>query len=289
MKLVLSTCAKIAPVEHPHTAETHLGHAMGSPPLSSTVIGRWTLFGWAAANSTNSVALAAIRQAPLHALDHVALFVNHQRAGRGQQQRIWTQEPERDLAMTAVVSKSLPEKHPFVLNLAVSLAVIEAIEEALPTVNRSGLEIKWPNDIMWRGRKAGGILIENNWRGNAWSSAVIGIGLNIAGQPPFPNAARLLPETQTDPAPLLDELRKSILLRIDQRMAEMVHPEALLRQYHQRLHGWGQAQRWQLDGEPISGTLESIDIEGRLCISTEGVQHCFSPGEVGWLGMEPRK
>ncbi len=289
MKLVLSTCAKIAPVEHPYTAETHLGHAIGSPPLSSTVIGRWTLFGWAAANSTNSVALAAIRQAPPHALDHVALFVNHQRAGRGQQQRIWTQEPERDLAMTTVVSKSLPEKHPFVLNLAVSLAVIEAIEEALPTVNRSGLEIKWPNDIMWRGRKAGGILIENNWRGNTWSSAVIGIGLNIAGQPPFPNATRLLLETQADPAPLLDNLRKSILLRSDQRMAEMAHPEALLRQYHQRLHGWGRAQRWQLDGQTISGILESIDIEGRLCVSTEGAQHCFSPGEVGWLGMEPGK
>ena len=36
------------------------------------------------------------------------------------------------------------------------------------------------NDIMLDGGKAGGILIENSWRGSGWSSAVIGIGLNVA-------------------------------------------------------------------------------------------------------------
>ena len=64
--------------------------------------------------------------------------------------------------------------------------------------------------------------------------------------------------------------------------------EALLRQYHERLMGWGKAQRWQLDGVEIRGTLEAIDLEGRLCIALpDGGSQCFSPGEAGWLGMEP--
>ena len=39
--------------------------------------------------------------------------------------------------------------------------------------------IKWPNDLYWRDRKAGGILIENIIRGKDWQSAVAGIGINI--------------------------------------------------------------------------------------------------------------
>ncbi|MGI9137851.1 MAG: biotin--[acetyl-CoA-carboxylase] ligase, partial [Sediminibacterium sp.] len=49
-------------------------------------------------------------------------------------------------------------------------------------------KIKKPNDIYWRDRKAGGILIENIVRGNIWTWAVIGIGVNI-NQTQFSNDA----------------------------------------------------------------------------------------------------
>jgi BirA family biotin operon repressor/biotin-[acetyl-CoA-carboxylase] ligase len=40
-------------------------------------------------------------------------------------------------------------------------------------------KIKKPNDIYWGDRKAGGILIENVVRGQAWTWSVVGIGINI--------------------------------------------------------------------------------------------------------------
>ena len=49
-------------------------------------------------------------------------------------------------------------------------------------------KIKKPNDIYWRDRKAGGILIENIVRGTDWTWTVIGIGLNI-NQTQFSNEA----------------------------------------------------------------------------------------------------
>ena len=64
-------------------------------------------------------------------------------------------------------------------------------------------------------------------------------------------------------------------------------PSSLLQQFHQRLFGWGQRQRWQLDGQEVRGSLECIDIQGRLCVNSNGKQQCFAPGEVGWLGLEP--
>ena len=143
---------------------------------------------------------------------------------------------------------------------------------------------------MLDGGKAGGILIENSWRGSGWSSAIIGIGINVAGRPPYPNAVRLLkhPLNPAESHLQVDAIRAAILRRLDDRLAEMASPEALLRQYHERLMGWGKAQRWQLDGVEIRGTLEAIDLEGRLCVALpDGGSQCFSPGEAGWLGMEP--
>jgi len=283
---VLPTCAKIATVEDLHTlALSHLSKAMGTPPLTSRSEGRWTALGWAETDSTNSRAMRALRTSPVGILDHFALHVDHQTAGRGQQQRSWAASPQ-DLAMTLILEHKLPTRTPFALNIAVSLAVVQAIEASIPAIQSKDLLIKWPNDIMLKGAKAGGILIENSWRGNSWSSATIGIGLNLAGTPPFPNATRLIPEGQSSPE-VLHNLRQAILNKTDDRLAEMVHPTSLLQQFHQRLFGWGQRQRWQLDGQEVRGSLECIDIQGRLCVNSNGKQQCFAPGEVGWLGLEP--
>ena len=285
--VVLPPCAKIAPVEDPYTAALQpLSDAFGAAPDSCTREGRWTLCAWRETDSTNSRALQALRSAPNTSLDHVALTVDRQTAGRGQQHRQWSQASERDIALTLILTRNLPSASPFALNLAVSLAALEAIEAALHQIRGDALQIKWPNDIFWKGRKAGGILIENSWRGARWSSAVIGIGINLAGQPAFPNATRLLSPDEVN-SDTVSNLRSAILDRTEHRLSELGHPEALLQQFHQRLYGWGQAQRWQLDGTPVSGVLESIDLEGRLCVSSGGRQHCFSPGEVGWLGLEP--
>jgi len=266
----------------------HLTRAMGRPPSSVESVGPWTLLGWHRTDSTNTRALQALGSTDRHVLDHMAVFAGLQTDGRGQQQRPWSQQEGLDLAMTLILSRRLPSHAPFALNLAISLAVIEGIEDALPNVGGAALEIKWPNDIMWHGLKAGGILIENSWRGRDWSSAVIGVGLNVGGTPPYPNATRLLDGAAASDE-VMAQLRASILDRADARLSEANHPASLLRQYHERLHGWGRAQRWQLDGAPVRGVLESIDIEGRLCVSVDGRQQCFSPGEVGWLGMEPER
>jgi BirA family biotin operon repressor/biotin-[acetyl-CoA-carboxylase] ligase len=187
--------------------------------------------------------------------------------------------------MSILLTEGLPDHHPFSLNLAVSLAVLEGIESALPRVATRGLEVKWPNDIMLKGRKAGGILIENSWRGSRWASAVIGVGLNVFGTAPYPNATKLL--ATNEDANALPRLQSAILRRLDNRLSELNSPKALLRQYHERLLGWGRRQRWQFDGQEIRGVLEGVDLDGRLCVLGKDGMHCHASGEVGWLGMEP--
>jgi BirA family biotin operon repressor/biotin-[acetyl-CoA-carboxylase] ligase len=43
-------------------------------------------------------------------------------------------------------------------------------------------EIKWPNDILLGGQKAGGVLVETRWQGTQLRAVVVGVGINIASQ-----------------------------------------------------------------------------------------------------------
>ena len=108
--------------------------------------------------------------------------------------------------------------------------------------------------------------------GQPLGPAVIGVGLNVFGTAPYPNATNLLATGEDVNA--LPRLRSAILSRLDNRLSEMASPEALLRQYHERLLGWGRRQRWQLDGQEIRGVLEGVDLDGRLCVLGEDGMHC---------------
>lgn len=249
----------------------------------------WRVVEWPELDSTNAAAHRWLNKPVENSASngHRLVFTTpHQTAGRGQQSRPWHGQKGMDLAMSVVLTDSLPSACPFALNLAVSLAVLEGVEKAMPKLEGVPWEIKWPNDLMLRGKKAGGILIENSWRGHHWASSVIGIGLNMGGRPPYPNATSLLDDTHNLESQL-DITRTHVLNQLNLRLAELNSPKILLQQYHERLLGWGQAQRWQLDGQEIRGILESIDLQGKICVLDASGQQCYAPGEVGWLGMEP--
>ena len=60
------------------------------------------------------------------------------------------------------------------LSLACGVAVCRALEELAV----SGHGLKWPNDILWQGRKLGGILVEIQGESQGGYSVVVGIGIN---------------------------------------------------------------------------------------------------------------
>jgi biotin-(acetyl-CoA carboxylase) ligase len=51
-------------------------------------------------------------------------------------------------------------------------------------MNSPDISIKWPNDIIITQhsipKKVSGLLIENNWRGQIWAAAIVGIGVNVS-------------------------------------------------------------------------------------------------------------
>lgn len=118
-------------------------------------------------------------------------LAEHQSAGRGRRGRIWVSPFGQslylsvgfrfDLSMTALAS----------MGLVAGVVVAEVL-----TVNGlADLQLKWPNDVLVRGKKLAGILIEASGEANGPALAIIGVGLNVGLDPA---AARAIDQPWVD-------------------------------------------------------------------------------------------
>lgn len=102
------------------------------------------------------------------------VFTQKQTAGRGQNGRIWHSPAgvlTASVILTQIPSAQLPQ-----LSLAAGLAVIYAVEDLVVDCHNR-FRLKWPNDVLFNGRKLAGILCEASSFG-AESRVAVGIGLN---------------------------------------------------------------------------------------------------------------
>ena len=140
-------------------------------------------------DSTNMYAMEQIHAQK--ALSGSVYQTDFQTNGKGQHGRIWESHRGENLLCTYILElNSLKQGKNWVPSEQLGLSAAAALGVQAFFMEFAGEEtkIKKPNDIYWRDRKAGGILIENIVRGTDWNWTVIGIGLNI-NQTQFSNEA----------------------------------------------------------------------------------------------------
>ncbi|MHA1552012.1 MAG: biotin--[acetyl-CoA-carboxylase] ligase [Candidatus Heimdallarchaeaceae archaeon] len=122
-------------------------------------------------NSTMNEALSFVKEG----LDHPFLIVaDEQRIGKGRGENIWSSPKGGFYGTYAIpLEKQITEQQILFMHYATSLAVQQVLEK------ETGLEIKtkWPNDIYFRNKKLGGILIE--YLSGDKLFLLIGIGVNL--------------------------------------------------------------------------------------------------------------
>ena len=197
----------------------------------------------ASVNSTQEVA----RELPPGSI----VVADHQTAGRGRLDRRWEAPPNTALLASFVVA---PHR---LLSLAAGIAAAEACG---PDVR-----LKWPNDLLVRGRKLGGILVEV-----AGAKAVVGIGINLSAAPP--GAARL------------NRPRDEVLDGLRSRLSHwtVAPPAEILDRWRQLSTTIGRRVRVELPGRTIDGTAEDISEDGSLVVDGFAV----SAGDV--IHLRPR-
>ena len=106
------------------------------------------------------------------------VVADYQTSGRGCGTNMWESERGKNILFSVMIHPvQLPVQRQFHISMAMSLAIVEALEQQIGDVS-----IKWPNDIYWSHAKICGILIENTLHGSCIKDSVIGVGLNVNQQ-----------------------------------------------------------------------------------------------------------
>ncbi len=123
-------------------------------------------------DSTNSHLLRERFLAP----ERVAACVAEQQTGgRGRRGRGWVSPFGCNLYLSVCRRFEQPAAALAGLSLAAGVAVASALE----LEGARGVRLKWPNDLLWDGRKLGGILVEMSGEADGPSYVVVGVGVNV--------------------------------------------------------------------------------------------------------------
>ncbi|MBF0154338.1 MAG: biotin--[acetyl-CoA-carboxylase] ligase [Magnetococcales bacterium] len=98
-----------------------------------------------------------------------------QTRGRGRLGRQWLSPPGVNLSFSFVLRPRMSPNRTFQLTLLAGLALAETVQEA----GFAEVTIKWPNDLLLRGRKLAGILTEMGAEMDQVHYVVVGVGLNV--------------------------------------------------------------------------------------------------------------
>ena len=229
-------------------------------------------------DSTNNYAMQQVHDGM--AKHGMAWFATEQTAGKGQRGKNWAGEKGKNIAMSLVLEpRRLKITSQFHLSAAVALACFDFLSGYIDGETK----IKWPNDLFWRDRKAGGILIENKFLGKAWKWAVVGIGINI-NQTMFnkdlSNAVSLKQITGKTFNTIA--LAKELYVLLLKNLSQVIAPEKILQQYNQQLYKINELVTLRKAGVKFDTVIKEVSATGRL-VTVDAIEREFDFGEVEWV------
>ncbi|MEP6674243.1 MAG: biotin--[acetyl-CoA-carboxylase] ligase [Ferruginibacter sp.] len=234
----------------------------------------------ASVDSTNNYAMGKVHAAM--AKHGEAWFAYEQTAGKGQRGRNWLGSPGENIAMSiALYPLQMKASQQFLLSMATALAC----RDLFSNYEVDEMKIKWPNDLYWRDRKAGGILIENIFAGNQWKAAVIGIGINI-NQVIFdaalknPVSLRQITGKEENILNPAKELHRLVLKRFDE--IDKRPPSDLLNEYNSHLFALNKTVRLKKENMIFETMIKGVNEKGQL-ITMDATERTWEFGELSWV------
>lgn len=233
-------------------------------------------------DSTNNEAKRLAEAGASHGTLVVAEF---QEAGKGRRGRSWVSQSGTGIWMTILLRPQFPPSQASMLTLLAAMAVADGIEEV------TGLRaaIKWPNDIVFRGKKICGILTEMSAEPDYINHVVVGIGIN-ANIREFPEelgekATSLFLEQgkSVNRAAVIAAVWKAFERHYDQFL-KTADLSVLRDKYEERLINKGE-EVCVLDPKGNwKGVAHGIDERGRLLVEVEKQVRAVDSGEVSVRG-----
>jgi len=217
----------------------------------------------------------------------MVIFAHEQVAGKGQRGRVWVSGAGENIAMSILVNPA-----PLILSqqFQLSACVAVSLHEFFNRYTGGETKIKWPNDLYWQDRKAGGVLIESVVGSSEsgvpnWEWAVAGIGINI-NQTSFsaylPNAVSMKQITGSDfkVIDLVKEFCGVFQRRFDELITTGV--EHIFSTYNRHLYKLNEKVRLKKDSRVFEAVIKSVSPAGKL-IAQHATEEEFDFGAVAWV------
>lgn len=230
-------------------------------------------------HSTNDKAAELMKEKPQ--IEGTTIITEDQTHGRGQRGNVWESEPGKNAIFSFILRpNTISAQRQFQLHLITTLAIHQAL---FPILGKE-LKIKWPNDIYYRDRKLGGILIENTLKGTQIDSAVVGIGINV-NQIHFTNIHATSLKEITEDTYEINDLIEQILIEVEKKYLELKngHIKILEVQYLRRLYLYNQMCTFEATGRIFQGKITGVNPVGLLQIQEDNLTHEFAFKEVAYL------
>lgn len=211
-------------------------------------------------DSTNEFLLKLPTLNTIHRQVCVAEYMT---SGRGRRGRSWHTGAFQNIMLSIAWKFDGGRRYFPGLSLVIAVVVVRCLQQMF----EMEFQVKWPNDILWHGRKIGGILVEIRE-----STAVIGLGLNCH----LSDEARL---TVGQPVAALAEISGVNPNRTKLTGALIIALDAGLGRYAKsglgafgddwmRFHAHTGKRVRADEGDAVTGTITGIDDEGALLIRT---------------------
>jgi BirA family biotin operon repressor/biotin-[acetyl-CoA-carboxylase] ligase len=250
-----------------------------NPILKTKWIGR-TIHHFQTLDSTNS---KAYQLALNGAKEGEVVISESQEKGRGRLGRQWFSPPFLNLYISVILRPKISPHQASLITLMAAVATAEAIQKFsgfLPL-------IKWPNDILLRGRKAAGLLNEIHSEMDRIHFVILGVGVNLnMDEKMFSKEIRAVAtslkieigRTVSRKAFLqffLQELEKWYSIFLEEGGA------VILKAWRDRAHIKGRQVKVTSFGETVAGIAIDVDSDGALILETEdGKQKRVVAGDI---------
>ncbi len=233
-------------------------------------------------NEVDSTNEAAKRLACTGAEEGTLVWARGQTAGRGRRGREWDSQPG-NLFASFVLRPGCAPLQAVQLTFVAALAVRDML--SIYITSSGSIACKWPNDVLVRGRKISGILLESSTAGTGiieW--LVLGVGVNLRHHPDIGGrhpATSLFAEGagEVDASSALEQLA----LAFSQRRGQWLQGgfDAVRNAWLEHAYGLGQTARIKLESGSHTGSFMGIDENGALRLKgSDGSERLFAAGDV---------
>lgn len=201
----------------------------------------------------------------------VVVFAESQTKGRGRLGRKWISPQGKGLWFSVLLR---PEMQPAQAT-QITVAAATALRRAIAALTSLPTQIKWPNDILIRGRKTAGILTELNAELDRVNYLILGIGIDVnVSASEFPpdvrNTATSLQAELGRPVARA-ELALAVLRELDQDYRRVLKGEfrQIAEEWASYCETLGQRVSIRIGNRSVCGAAEALGEDGALLVRTE--------------------